>query len=218
MRILLIALSLLALTTPLRAQNFGYYQPDPCPPPGPPHGLLDAIDTLVNQRQRMDDCKRAQQAEIDRAQAEAARKQIAHDQTVADRQSRERVEALRQQEQIRRETVDRSRAQKVAAERAESAKAAQLAAEKSPDNFYRKPDVARQLMSEFNAFRSIKRAGVEAIDIEHLVTVKLDSETHQIVCHGRFLLTSGESLVGTFTMRPNVAGDLISTWVVDGSR
>lgn len=103
---------------------------------------------------------------------------------------------------------------RAAAERAERARA-ELDAELSPANRCRDPSVARQLMDEFDGFDAMKEAGVKAVDIEHLVTTLWSDELKKYSCHGVFVLTNGLRIAGSISEKPNVAGDMISTWIPD---
>jgi len=55
----------------------------------------------------------------------------------------------------------------------------------------------------------------QVIDIEHLVTIRNDPHSSTLACHGIWIHTTGLRLEGTMTMKPNVAGDTISTWQME---
>jgi hypothetical protein len=106
-------------------------------------------------------------------------------------------------EQAKRQAAQREQ-QRVA--RAE-AEAAQRKAEESPENICR--GIAGVLLSDFGELPTMKERNIEAVDIEHLITVRYDAEHSVMMCHGRFVLNRGAPLTGTMTFKLNVAGDLI---------
>lgn len=93
------------------------------------------------------------------------------------------------------------------------AEAAQRKAEESPNNICRR--LARMLLSDFGDLPTMKERDIEAVDIEHLVTVRYDADHSVMVCHGRFVLNRGPALNGTMTFKLNIAGDMIYSWVTD---
>ena len=96
-----------------------------------------------------------------------------------------------------------------------AAERAQLVAEQSPDNNCRQPTFAGGLIDSFNDFEVFKTSGFKSIDIEHLTTVRWDTDTMDVICHGTFLLSNGGRITGTLEMKPNVAGHMISRWTRD---
>jgi hypothetical protein len=134
-----------------------------------------------------------------RADAEAREQQIAQDR--ADAQSRARQEFLEAQERTR--LVNENRA------------AAQLAAENSPDNLCKDHKVAGELLQTFNGFQSVQDSNLQAVDIEHLTTVKFDKDQHVYVCHGAFVLMNGVHRIGTISTKLNVAGTVIANFHAD---
>jgi hypothetical protein len=71
------------------------------------------------------------------------------------------------------------------------------------------------LLSDFGDLPTMKERDIEAVDIEHLVTVRYDADHSVMVCHGRFVLNRGPALNGTMTFKLNIAGDMIYSWVTD---
>jgi hypothetical protein len=101
--------------------------------------------------------------------------------------------------------------------------ATQTAAETSSGNFCREPHSARNPVDQYNGMDwPIRR---KVVDIEHLITIKKDTNGGTLVCYGVWVHTNGATIEGTMTMHPNVAGDIIvarkpehwvpevSTWV-----
>ena len=66
-------------------------------------------------------------------------------------------------------------------------------------------------MDEFNSFDMIKRLDVKAIDMEHVTTVQADPEKKVFACHTTMVLTTGRRLTGLIAVKPNVAGDMITS-------
>jgi hypothetical protein len=73
------------------------------------------------------------------------------------------------------------------------------------DNPCATPEIARGVLEGFNHLEEPRIA----IDMLDVVTLKYDAASQSVTCHARFLLQSG-SIEGTYTQRPNVAGDMIS--------
>jgi hypothetical protein len=181
----LLALASFSFALPVAAQYY-YQAPDPC---RPPTGLLGILDPAAEARAQA--CMQARDAAIRQRQAEIAAEQARQE------------EAQRAAEQARAEADARARA----------VAAAQAAAEASPDNVCRKPEMAGLLIDQYNAMDWQDLYPRRVVDIEHLVTIKNDPDNSQIVCHGVWVHTNGVRLEGTMTMRPNVAGKIIVTWV-----
>jgi hypothetical protein len=139
------------------------------------------------------------QARVQAAQEEAAATRA---KAAAAAQAREQARA--EQDAIReraRAEQDAIRAAKAAADR-----------QNSPNNLCRDPDVARQLITDFNSLATWQP---EAVDIEHLTTnVGVTAKRN---CHGIFVLTNGRRLEGNLIYRKNVAGDTIVAWVDGGA-
>jgi predicted rRNA methylase YqxC with S4 and FtsJ domains len=100
---------------------------------------------------------------------------------------------------------------------AENRAAAQLAAENSAENHCRDRKIAGELLQTFNAYQAVQDMNLQAVDIEHLTTIKFDKEQHVYVCHGAFVLMNGIHRTGILSTRLNVAGNVISTWHTDPS-
>jgi hypothetical protein len=182
----LLTVGVVAAATPAAAQ---YYSPpsDPCGPPGP--GFAGIINQL-NAAQRAQACQQ---------QRDAVMRQQQMDYVAA--QARE-AEAQRAAALARAEAEVQARA----------VAAAQTAAETSPDNLCRQPDTARNLIKEYNGMEWPGYSPRQVVDIEHLVTIKKDSDNGILSCHGVWVHTNGLRLEGTMTMHPNVAGDIIVSW------
>lgn len=158
---------------------------------------------------------RARQAILDQAAADAAQQRAARYRAEADAreqqlaQDRADVQAKARQEfteaQERRRIDDENRA------------AAQLAAENSPDNHCKDHKIAGELLQTFNAFQSVQDSNLQAVDIEHLTTVKFDKDDHVYVCHGAFVLMNGVHKIGTLSTKLNVAGNVIANFHADPS-
>lgn len=140
-------------------------------------------------------------------------------------------EAARAKASAKRQAAARQLAAKAAAERQAQAlaqamaearrRAAEyaslIAAENSPTNHCKDPEVARVLLSQWTDFDTAKEAGQKAIDIEHLTTVAFSPDTG-FSCHGVFVTNRGLRLLGTMVMKKNVAGDPIFTWSPDAKQ
>jgi hypothetical protein len=140
-------------------------------------------------------------------------------------------EAARAKASAKRQAAARQLAAKAAAERQAQAlaqamaearrRAAEyaslIAAENSPANHCKDPEVARVLLSQWTDFDTAKEAGQKAIDIEHLTTVAFSPDTG-FSCHGVFVTNRGLRLLGTMVMKKNVAGDPIFTWSPDAKQ
>jgi len=150
-----------------------------------------------------------------RAEAEAVAR-AAEERRQAAPAKRAEVEAERAQAAADAEAERQAAIQEELDKRKAAAEAnAEAAAENSPDNDCKKPEVAEQLLEQFNNMPwQMESAlyGAKAIDIHHLVTIKHDPVANIIVCHGTWELTVGGTTEGTLTMKPNVAGQMISEW------
>lgn len=137
----------------------------------------------------------AQEAAAAKRAAAAAARQAREGEAAAAAQARAQAQAEQAQAQAVQDGVRR-----------------QQMAETSPNNSCKDPDVARQLLKDFN---SLSEGRVEAVDIEHLTTnVGLTADRS---CHGVFVLTNGLRLEGNLSYRKNVAGDPIVRWVDGGA-
>ena len=131
----------------------------------------------------------------------------------AAQQERQRQAMLAEQ---RRAEAERRQAMLRAAQalqQAEDRAAAQLAAENSPNNHCKEPELAGMVLSGFNDLLS--RHGIEAVDIEHLTTIRFDAGAKSVSCHGDFMLINGRRFSGTMSIHPNVAGEIITHWRAD---
>jgi ATPase subunit of ABC transporter with duplicated ATPase domains len=188
-----LAAASIALSSPARAQYYGGY--GGAYRQGYNNGG-SVIPYLYQQQQAAD------QAAQQQAQAEAQR-QAAARQAVIDRRNAA-VEATRQ--------ADAAAASRLEAQRRVDE---QAAAENSPDNYCRSPTMAREIMEEFGKFKLYRTFDVQAVDMEHVTTVRAEPERKTFVCHATMVLTNGRKVTGVFSIRPNIAGDMISQWRMD---
>jgi hypothetical protein len=201
-------------SAPLAGAQY-YGQPNPCAPAYYGRGIVGGIIAQQNATA----CAQANAnaaAEAQRRQAWSnyyAQQQAAQVQAQQQAQAEANAAAAAKQAAINQVRARAAREQ--AAEDEAARVAAQKAAEESPDNICRTPDMARLLMSGFNDLPTMKARDIEAVDIEHLTTVQYDTAHSKMVCHGRFVLNRGISLTGSMTYKPNVAGDMIYSWVTD---
>jgi hypothetical protein len=75
------------------------------------------------------------------------------------------------------------------------------------DNPCATPEIARGVLEGFNHLDWAEPK--VAIDMLDVVTLRYEAASQTVVCHARFMLKSG-SVEGTYTQRPNIAGDMIS--------
>jgi len=99
-------------------------------------------------------------------------------------------------------------------EASEDAAAQQLAAEQSPDNHCHEPKVAGKLIVDFNQIRGAQDYNMQAVDIDHLVTMKYDSPGI-FICHGAFVLQNGHRITGSLLSKLNVAGSSLVSFKED---
>ncbi len=154
------------------------------------------------------------------AQQEAYRQQQAR---IAE-QARIAAEQAQQQARQAQQQADAQAATEAALERAQQIAAgadrkrkenAEAAAENSPDNVCKYQSNAGIVMSGVNKMIQPKLGSpdgdsIKVIDITHIVTIKNSGGT--LACHGVMLLSDGSTVEGTFTQRPNAAGNTISLW------
>ncbi len=88
-------------------------------------------------------------------------------------------------------------------------------AENAADNHCREAAMARRVLDAWNGLDAMKAGGIRAVDIEHLTTVSFDPADKAAACHGVFVTDQGARIVGTATLRRNVAGDPMFVWERD---
>jgi hypothetical protein len=88
---------------------------------------------------------------------------------------------------------------------------ARTTAENSSYNVCRTPEMARQLISNFNDLKNKRDSNLEVVDIEHIITKSFVSES-SMSCYGTWVFNNGECINGTMFRKPNVAGDIIYGW------
>jgi hypothetical protein len=185
---LCIGLYACAQMPPAHAQSQYDAECRPLPMPGymmvPQDPSADCLRSQAAQRYQAQQAQRARDAEAARAQAQA--------------QALENARVAAEQQAMR-----------AAADRIRAVEEAQADAEQSPDNWCRDPKVAGMLISSYNGL-SWGYPAREAVDIEHLVTIRNDNGV--LSCHGVFVHTNEIRIEGTLTFRPNVAGDVIEHW------
>jgi hypothetical protein len=182
-----------------------YQQANPC---APTFGLLGPIIDQMKAAQRAQACQQQRDAVMRQQQEQyaAQQAQLAAQRAAAEAQARAATEA-----QLAAQRAAEQRQAIIDAQtRAEIA--AQKWAEESPDNFCKTPDVARNLIKEYNSMHWPAYTTREVVDIEHLVTVTNDRDKAILSCHGVWVHTNGQNIEGTLTMHPNVAGDIIVSW------
>jgi hypothetical protein len=141
-------------------------------------------------------------------------REAAHAKALAKRQAAARQLAAKEAAERQAQAL----ADALAASRRRAAEyASLLAAENSPANHCKDPEVARVLLTQWTDFDTAKEAGQKAIDIEHLTTVAFSADTG-FSCHGVFVTNRGLRLIGTMVMKKNVAGDPIFTWSPDANQ
>ena len=132
--------------------------------------------------------------------------------------ARQRAEAQRKDAEADAEAAREKQQKEDAEAQRRSAYVAQTAAEQSSENRCKEPEIARSVMEEWSGFDAAKDANIRAIDIEHLTTTAFDPDKGVLACHGIFKTNKGFDILGTLTIRKNVAGDPISTWHSDASQ
>lgn len=116
---------------------------------------------------------------------------------------------LRSRQQAEQQAAYELRKRQIAIEE-ENRASAQLAAENSPENYCRDRKTAGDLMDYFNGLQAAADFSTRAVDIDHLTTIRFDTEHQAISCHGSFVLQNGSEVVGTMSTRLNVAGRLLT--------
>ncbi len=228
----------LAAALVLAAAHAHAQSSDPCQPVQASYG--SPIASLISQfsrAQRAQDCvaeRRAQWAEYnarqkaahDKAEADAAQQkqaadtaaaaQLAQDKTQHEAAERKRVasEARRQHRQEQARLASARQHDEAAAVRQQWS--AQLARdEAAPENICRDAKLARQVIEGWNNLDTMRDAGVKVIDIEHVTTASVHAGEGSVSCHGIFVTNRGWRVVGTTTLRHNIAGDPIFVWERD---
>jgi hypothetical protein len=92
------------------------------------------------------------------------------------------------------------------------------AAEASPANVCREQAVARALLAAWNGIDRFKAHGMMVVDVEHLTTSAADRTAQAYTCHGVFVTSEGDRVMGSLAMRRNVVGDPIAIWTRDADQ
>jgi hypothetical protein len=92
------------------------------------------------------------------------------------------------------------------------------AAENAADNVCRAPAVARAIMAAWNGIDRFKSHDVTVVDIEHLTTSAADRTAQAYTCHGVYVTNEGDKIMGSITMKRNIAGDPIAIWTRDADQ
>ena len=151
----------------------------------------------------------AQQAETQRQQDVASRAAAEHARAAAETRAQHRRDQARLAAVRQREDTDARRQQF----------AVRLAREENaPDNVCHDPKLARQVIDGWNNLDTMRDAGVRVIDIEHVTTVAAHAGESGVACHGIFVTNRGWRVIGTTTLRRNIAGDPIFVWERDASQ
>jgi multidrug efflux pump subunit AcrA (membrane-fusion protein) len=178
-----------------------------------------------NARQRAIQDQRKAQAD---AQAAAAQQEEAAREQVEAGVQTERAAAARAAEASR--VRQAKLAKQHAIEEAQAAEAAEQArrqryielvkAENSPENVCRDPKVAREVLDGWNGLDNMKDIGLKVIDIGHLTTSSAEQGPSggSITCHGIFETNRGVNVLGSLTLKHNVAGDPMVVWLRDADQ
>ena len=78
------------------------------------------------------------------------------------------------------------------------------------DSHCHEKKIAGDLIDYLNGLQAASDVNARAVDIDHLTTIKFDSDHQVMACHGSFVLQSGVGITGTMTTRLNVAGRLLT--------
>ncbi len=144
-----------------------------------------------------------------RAAAEAQHVQAAHQAVVAEARVRHRREQSR---------ADAQKEQQEAEARRRDAYVRLVRDENAPDNVCHDPKTAKMVMEGWDGLDTMKEASVRVIDIEHMTTVYAHAGDQSVSCHGVFVTSRGGRVVGTATVRRNIAGDPMFVWERDGDQ
>ena len=90
--------------------------------------------------------------------------------------------------------------------------------ENASDNVCHDPKTAKLVMEGWNGLDTMKEASVRVIDIEHMTTVYAHAGDNSVSCHGVFVTSRGGRIVGTATVRRNIAGDPMFVWERDADQ
>ena len=233
----------LALAAALSCAGPAYAQygrsSDPCSAPAMQGGnAVVALIGMLGQHSRDEACAAERRAQWD---AYNARQKVAKDaaDAAAARSQEQRADAGRQEAAAHEEAAPKVRPQHLhaAAEpRVRHARADRrpveretaavqvprrqtaimlVRAENAPDNHCREPELARRVINAWNGLDAMRNAGIKAVDIEHLSTVSFDAQARAVACHGVFVTSQGLKIIGTATVKTNVAGDPMFVWERD---
>lgn len=245
--LVLIAAIGVAFTGSASAQYYSQRAYDPCAPVPVYGGAIGLLANAISQPQRARDCAALRQrqwadfaarqrAAHDQAEAQAAAAAAADRQSYLDAQVAQaqaaRQSAIAEQKAKVASAARRMKEAALAAQRQAAREDAErlaeaeqrdryitlIAAEKSPNNYCKKQDVAKAVIEGWNGLDGFKDEGLKVVDIEHLTTVTFDSDAQRYSCHGVFMTNKGLNILGTITLRRNVAGDPIVAWERDAGQ
>ncbi len=144
-----------------------------------------------------------------RAAAEAQHARAAHDTVVAEAHARHRREQSR---------ADAQKEQLAAEARRRDDYVRLVRDENASDNVCHDAKMARVVMEGWNGLDTMKEASLRVIDIEHMTTVSAHASDQSVSCHGVFVTSRGGRVVGTATVRRNIAGDAMFVWERDANQ
>ncbi len=144
-----------------------------------------------------------------RAAADAQHAHAAHQAVVAEARVRHRREQSRADAQKDREMTDVRR---------RDAYLRLVRDENAADNICHDAKTAKIVMEGWNGLDTVKDASVRVIDIEHMTTVYAHAGDQSVSCHGVFVTSRGGRVVGTATVRRNIAGDPMFVWERDADQ
>jgi hypothetical protein len=180
--------------------------------------LFGALASALTSAQRKQACLAERKAQWDDYYARQRAAQEASEAAKAEQERQQAAEEAKRQAEQEEAAAAAARQAKQELHQRHLAYAALLAAEQSPDNHCKTPDIARNLISEWNDFDDFKENNIRTIDIEHLTTVSWSGESLKFTCHGIFVTNRGNRIAGSLSMKQNVAGDPIFTWSRDESQ
>ncbi len=151
---------------------------------------------------------KARQAEADKAQAQAQEKARAEQAAASARTARKKA-AQRELARADEHRAEESRRLRTIA---------LLRAEASPDNHCRDPHLAKAVMAGWNGLDTMKQAGIQTIDIEHVTTIAFQAESMTFSCHGVFVTNKGWKIAGTVSVRKNIANEAMFVWERDSNQ
>jgi hypothetical protein len=150
---------------------------------------------------------RQAQAETDRIAAET-KKAEAERRLSAARAATARAESDAKEAEERRERDEQFQQAQLREEQAEKA-------ENNPDNVCKTPERAGAIIEGTNSIKEDTYPPFKVVDLEHVTTLAFDPASETIECHATFVLSTGIKLQGTFKVRKNIAGTLLTEFDPD---